>query len=155
MKPLMWKVLFFILVYSSGQWVSGYQLCAQPTSLRDSLQQILLQFADSSKDEKLKKAIQDVQTLYTKHFEDTLLAEKLLIVDSVLVNSVHLNEPTIYSLVEMIARLLQPLRPANESEYYTISLDYQAYLNYATGWYEKALPLYQQSLAIRKKTIGD
>lgn len=126
---------------------------AQPASLHDSLRHLLAFFQDSTKDEKLKLAIKEAQALHPRDFIDDSLARKLLNIEDLLA---HIYQrKLILPYQETLMRLFQQLPPQGEHLDYAYSLDYLGGSYHAIGQFEKALPLYQQALEIKRKVLGE
>src|SRR5205823_110327 len=118
------------------------------------LRNILDYFQQNGKDEKLKQVIYDAQALYKSDTINDSLAKKLLIIEDSLFNRAQLNHEMILFYAEVLARALKHLVPAEEHCDYANNLNNLASLYQDMGEYEKALPLYREAIAIRKKILG-
>src|SRR5207302_1041994 len=95
------------------------------------------------------------QAIYTSKTIDDSISKKLLIVDSILVNTSNPDQSIITSYAQTLVQLFKELPPKLEHRDYAISLDDLAWLYQRIGQYDKALPLYEQALVIRKKVLGE
>jgi CHAT domain-containing protein len=125
------------------------------SSPHDSLRHLLTYFRNSTQDENLKKAIKEAQILYGSNHIDDSLATKLLTIEALLVEESRPNLLTLLHYAQTLVALLKEMPPQGENPAYAESLNNLALLYRDMGQYEEALPFFQQSVAIRKKALGE
>src|SRR5947209_4859172 len=133
MKQLVYKVVLLV-VLSISIWLAGMQgVYSQSTSPLDSLRLILTHLESSTKDSTLQRAVREALILGTTLIIDSALPEKLLIIDSSLVNGAQVNDPMTLSYAIQLAQLFKDFPPEQGSPYYVTSLDKLAGLYYYKG----------------------
>jgi CHAT domain-containing protein/Tfp pilus assembly protein PilF len=154
-KPLK-KVLILSLIATTGLLGMIQYVYGQSSSLYDSLKQQLTYIAANTKDTALQKAVKEAKAVYTSGIIDDSFSKKLLIIDSILLlKNTELNRQIVVSYAQTLMHLFEDLPPKQEHPDYANSLNNLAILYYQMGQYDKALPLYEQALAIRKKVLGE
>jgi CHAT domain-containing protein/Tfp pilus assembly protein PilF len=153
MKKLLQKILLLAIVSIPGLFGRIENLYGQSSTLHDSLRHMLTYFQQHMNDEKIRQAIKEAQSAYRSDVINDFLSKKLLKVDSLLINTVQINQAMMISYAETLGQVFKELSPKQEHPDYATSLDYQAHLYRRIGQYDKALPLFQQAFAIRKKAL--
>lgn len=128
---------------------------ARPFLIHDSLRHLLAYIKETIKDEKIKQQIKEIQVSHTGSAIDDSLADKLLKAEESLLESSQLKMPEILAYAQALVYLFRQLPPLQEHHAYAKSLNSLAVYYQLTGQYSKSFPLYEQSLAIIKKTYGE
>src|SRR3954465_4324527 len=106
MKQLVYKVVLLVLLYASVGLTGIQSIYAQSSSsLHDSLRRMLSQIKEEIKDSTVQKKVMEVQMLYKTNNLDSALSNKLLITDSILVNSGRVNNPVTLSYATTLVQL--------------------------------------------------
>lgn len=142
-------LIFFYTFVCLGTTASG-----QGLALPDSLRQLLLRFGESTKNEQLKKEIAEARLYADGPLSDSL-AEKLLAIEAVCFNDLELPQPLLLAYGETVADVFAQRPPPKQHRCYSRALSGLAFFYEQTGAYEKAVSLYEQSLAVLEKTTGE
>ncbi|MDQ3843383.1 MAG: CHAT domain-containing protein [Bacteroidota bacterium] len=156
MNQLLKYLLLIIPLYTIGLPGTQHTAIGQTSSLHDSLRQMLSYFGTNAKDEKLKQAVKEAQINYTSDAINDSLARKLLYADSLLLtDSAQIHHPMTLSYTQTLVMVLRQLPPPQEHPLYPTSLVYLGNLYRKMREPNKALALYHEALAIRKKVLGE
>jgi CHAT domain-containing protein len=154
------KNILVIMIFILGLFGSMQNGYCQSSSLHDSLRHILRHFQENARDENLKQAAKDVQLLYSSNIIKDSLVFKLLFLDSLLLTDQLLNDQQVnqqmkFSYIRLLVQLFQNIPPIQEHPAYVNSLSNLGEFYRNGRQFEKALPLFQQSIAISKKTHSE
>lgn len=149
------KNVFMLTVLLVSVWSADIQNLNGQSSLHDSLRHTLTVIEERARQETLRKEAKDARALYTGDTINNLLSEKLLVIDSILVNYLILDQQTTSTYAQTLTPLFADLPPKQEHPDYAASINYLAVLHMNMGRYEPALQLCEQALTIRKKILGE
>jgi tetratricopeptide (TPR) repeat protein len=124
-------------------------------SLRDSLEQMLMQIREETKNDVLRSEVIAAITLFKNDpFNDSLL-KKLLIVDSLLVNSMPPDQPIALLYTKALVKLFKDVPSREAHIFYASSLSNMSLLLFQTGNYNEALLSYKQVSAFVRNKLGE
>ena len=106
-KPLT-KMLFCAFAYSVFFTI---QITYGQSIEQDSLRQMLAYFQKNANDEKIRQAAKDAEAAYKDKKIDHLLSTKLLLAESVLLNSNAVDKPLVLSFAMKVGERLSDLSP--------------------------------------------
>ena len=132
---------------------AGVQNLYGQSAVPDTLKQLLARIALST-DESLKKAVRAVQADTSRAAGDSL-SQKLLLVDSLLVNTQNRDPSLAVPYASLLIQLLSTLPPVQEHPDYVSSLYNLGLLYFKMGRYDDALPLFRKTLDIRKRVLDE
>ncbi|MEI6946939.1 CHAT domain-containing tetratricopeptide repeat protein [Paraflavisolibacter sp. H34] len=155
MKELLKNVILSAIILVGALLAPATQAGAQPPR-HDSLRLLLAYFRDNTREEPLRKAVQEALDLYAADTLTEPLSLKLLQADSLMMaRIVKPDRPRVLLYTELLVRALQQLPPPHEHLCYAAGLHKLANLHKSMGRYDQAPALYQQALAVYRKTVGE
>ena len=143
------KLLLYIPVFLSLLLITTSKASGQQP-LHDSLRHMLTSLQNSIKDEKVKLVIKEIQTNYTSDTINSLLAGRLLYIDSILVNDLQFSELITCSYPEILTKLFKHFSGKEGNLIYANSLENLSLCYANKGADDIALPLCLNTLDIKK-----
>ncbi|MBE7169076.1 MAG: CHAT domain-containing protein [Williamsia sp.] len=154
MKKLVKKVAVLTLIFLCGMFANIQDLYGQ-SPVPDTLKHLLTQIAEKSKGALLTKTVHAIQAAAWGNRPDDSLSKKLLLVDSLLINTSHPDPSLALPYATLLVQLLRSLPPGEEHPDYVTGLSNLGLLHYKMGQYNKALSPFREALAIRKRVLGE